>query len=83
MTVRGTIIATGSFSSSTKQAAFERGAAPITLIDGEKLLAELQYGEEAVETLLISWERGDLAEAMNALLLWADEAETVITQATV
>ena len=36
--VRGTIITTGSFSSGTKQAAFERGAAPITLIDGEKLL---------------------------------------------
>jgi restriction system protein len=36
--VRGTIITTGSFSSGTKHAAFERGAAPITLIDGEKLL---------------------------------------------
>jgi hypothetical protein len=36
--VRGTIITTGSFSSGTKHAAFEPGAAPITLIDGEKLL---------------------------------------------
>lgn len=36
--MRGTIITTGGFSAGTKKAAFERGAAPITLIDGEKLL---------------------------------------------
>ena len=36
--VRGTIITTGGFSRGTQEAAFERGAAPITLIDGEKLL---------------------------------------------
>jgi restriction system protein len=36
--MRGTIITTGGFSTGTKKAAFERGAAPITLIDGEKLL---------------------------------------------
>jgi restriction system protein len=36
--VRGTIITTGGFSRGTKRAAFERGAPPITLIDGEKLL---------------------------------------------
>jgi restriction system protein len=36
--VRGTIITTGGFSGGTERAAFERGAAPITLIDGEKLL---------------------------------------------
>jgi restriction system protein len=36
--VRGTIITTGGFSGGTKQAAFERGAAPITLIDGDKLV---------------------------------------------
>lgn len=36
--VRGTIISTGGFSKGTLEAAFERGAAPITLIDGEKLL---------------------------------------------
>jgi len=36
--VRGTIITTGGFSKGTTQAAFERGAAPITLVDGEKLL---------------------------------------------
>jgi restriction system protein len=36
--VRGTIITTGGFSRGTMNAAFERGAAPITLIDAEKLL---------------------------------------------
>lgn len=36
--VRGTIITTGGFSKGTADAAFERGVAPITLIDGEKLL---------------------------------------------
>jgi restriction system protein len=36
--VRGTIITTGGFSRGTIDAAFERGAAPITLIDGDKLL---------------------------------------------
>jgi restriction system protein len=36
--MRGTIITTGGFSRGTIRAAFERGAAPITLIDGEKLL---------------------------------------------
>jgi len=36
--VRGTIITTGGFSAGATSAAFERGAAPITLIDGEKLL---------------------------------------------
>lgn len=45
--VRGTIITTGRFSKGVQQAAFERGAAPITLIDGEKLLdllTEYQIG---------------------------------------
>lgn len=36
--VRGTIITTGGFSKGTQEAAFELGAAPITLIDGERLL---------------------------------------------
>lgn len=39
--VRGTIVTTGGFSRGTQVAAFERGAAPITLIDGDKLLALL------------------------------------------
>ncbi len=36
--VRGTIITTGRFSKGMERAAFERSAAPITLIDGDKLL---------------------------------------------
>jgi len=36
--VRGTIITTGDFSKGTTAAAIERGAAPITLINGEKLI---------------------------------------------
>ncbi len=36
--VRGTIISTGRFTKGAQEAAFERGAAPITLIDGERLL---------------------------------------------
>lgn len=36
--VRGTIITTGGFSKGTQEAAFEHGAAPITLIDGAKLI---------------------------------------------
>ena len=36
--VRGTIVATSKFTSGTKKAALEQGAAPITLIDGEKLV---------------------------------------------
>ena len=36
--VRGTIITTSRFSSGTQNAAFAKGAAPITLIDGDKLV---------------------------------------------
>lgn len=36
--VRGTIVTTSKFTSGTQSAAFERGAAPITLVDGDKLI---------------------------------------------
>ena len=36
--VRGTVIATAQFSSGARKAAFERGAAPITLVDSDKLI---------------------------------------------
>lgn len=36
--VRGTIITTSEFSKGTKEAAFEPGVAPITLVDGNKLI---------------------------------------------
>ena len=43
--IRGTIITTGTFSSGAKNAAFEQNAAPITLIDGNKLLELLMEHE--------------------------------------
>lgn len=55
--VRGTIITTGGFASGTKKAAFEAGAAPITLIDGERLvdlLMKHQLGAKRREVVL--WE---------------------------
>ncbi len=54
--VRGTIITTGRFSKGAQDAAFESGAAPITLIDGDKLLDllvenEIGISKKAVEYL--------------------------------
>jgi restriction system protein len=46
--VRGTIITTGRFSKGAQEAAFERGAAPVTLIDGEKLLDLLMQNQIGV-----------------------------------
>ena len=43
--MRGTIITTGKFARGTKDATLEMGAAPITLIDGEKLLDLLSQYE--------------------------------------
>jgi restriction system protein len=45
---RGTIITTGGFSAGTRDAAFEVGAAPITLIDGDKLVELLMQHEIGV-----------------------------------
>ena len=43
--VRGTIVTTSQFSKGTQDAAFAKGAAPITLVDGEKLLdLPIEYG---------------------------------------
>jgi restriction system protein len=52
--MRGTIITTGTFSPGAKTAALEQGAAPITLIDGKKLLDlllqyEIGISKKAVE----------------------------------
>lgn len=46
---QGTIITLSDFSKGTKEAAFERGAAPITLINGEKLMDLLIENEIAVK----------------------------------
>jgi restriction system protein len=47
--VRGTLVALGGFSQGTIEAAFETGVAPITLIDGEKLLDLLMSYEIGVK----------------------------------
>ena len=54
--VRGTIITTSRFTKGTQDAAFELGAAPITLIDGQKLINlliehEIGVRKKAVEVL--------------------------------
>ena len=55
--VRGTLITTSRFSSGTEKAAFEPGAAPITLIDGEKLIDLLAAHEIGVKKRKIEvWE---------------------------
>jgi restriction system protein len=53
--VRGTIITTGRFSKGVEVAAFETGAAPITLIDGEKLLDLLLKNEIGVNKRQVSY----------------------------
>ena len=53
--VRGTLITTSDFSKGTRDAAFERGAAPITLIHGERLidlLMEHQLGVRKTEVVM-------------------------------
>ena len=60
--VRGTIITTSRFSSGTEKAAFEPGAAPITLIDGEKLVELLARHEVGVKKRKIEvWELDESA----------------------
>jgi restriction system protein len=63
--VRGTIITTGGFSRGTMQAAFERGAAPITLIDGGKLvdlLIEYEIGVTKSPVEYIEFDAGKLSQ---------------------
>ena len=58
--VRGTIITTSGFSKGTREAAFEAGAAPITLIDGDKLvdlLIENEIGAKPVKLDLLTLDR--------------------------
>lgn len=65
---RGTIITTGGFSSGAQAAAFERGAAPITLIDGERsidLLIEHEIGVRKRPIQLIEFEPADFEDEEN------------------
>ncbi|MXZ56779.1 MAG: restriction endonuclease [Gammaproteobacteria bacterium] len=57
--VRGSIITTSKFSKGAEEAAFERGAPPITLINGEKLLDLLVEYELGVEKQNIKFLRLD------------------------
>ena len=66
--VRGTLINLGGFSQGTRDAAFEAGAAPITLIDGEKLIE-----------LLIEHELG---VRKRQLTLWQLEPLSLMERAT-
>jgi restriction system protein len=57
--VRGTLISTGDFAKGTRDAAFEVGAAPITLINGEKLvdlLVENGIGVRKKEVVVLEFD---------------------------
>ncbi len=68
--VRGTIITTGGFARGTKEAAFESGAAPITLIDGERLIDLMLDHEIGVQK-----RRVELLEIEPSAFLIEDEEE--------
>jgi restriction system protein len=74
--VRGTIITAGGFSRGTVQAAFERGAAPITLIDGEKLLDLLIEYEIGVTKNSVEYIEFDAAKLAQFEVDEAEEPET-------
>lgn len=60
--VRGTVISTGRFSKGAQEAAFERGAAPITLIDGDKLLDLLMERQIGVSRRSVEYYEFDSAK---------------------
>lgn len=69
--VRGTIINTSGFSRGTRDAAFEPGAAPITLIDGERLIDLMIEHQLGVRKKAI-----DILELDETTLLIEDEEES-------
>lgn len=73
--VRGTIITTGGFSKGTQDAAFERGAAPITLIDGTKLLDLLIQHDIGVKKQVVEYFEFDPAKLAQFESKEADEPE--------
>lgn len=60
--MRGTIISTGKFSRGAQEAAFERGAPPITLIDGDKLLDLLMEHQIGVSKKSVDYYEFDPAK---------------------
>ena len=69
--VRGTIITTSRFTRGTEDAAFEAGAAPITLIDGDRLLELLVEHEIGVQ-------RAQMKQPLTVDREWLDEFERTI-----
>ena len=64
---RGTIITTGGFSPGTVKAAIEVGAAPITLIDGQKLVdLPIEHGIWMRKTAVELWELDPSAFELDA-----------------
>lgn len=62
---RGTIISTSDFARGAKESAFERGAAPITLIDGDRLielLIEQEIGVRKRSVQFLEFEAADFAD---------------------
>jgi restriction system protein len=57
---QGTIITLSDFSKGTKEAAFERGAAPITLINGDKLIELLVANDITVKSKTLKYFSVDL-----------------------
>jgi hypothetical protein len=88
--VCGTIISTDGFSRGTIQAAFEPDAAPITLIDGEKMLDLLIENEIEVKSREVKYFEFDqtrlaqpetsavcgLSGSENPGLIWLTDAES-------
>jgi restriction system protein len=74
--VRGTIITTGGFSKGTEQAAFEREAAPITLIDGEKLIDLLVQHEIGVARKSVEYIEFDASKLAQFEAEEAEEPQT-------
>lgn len=64
--VKGTIITLGGIARGARDAAFEPGAAPITLIDGEKLIDLLIENEVGVRTKSVELLELDVAALTNA-----------------
>ena len=79
--VRGTIITTGGFSKGTTQAAFERGAAPITLIDGVDSDGEAVKANGTGNVLLESVGSGDIT--LNASVSSGSGNITILTPGNV
>jgi restriction system protein len=68
--VRGTLITTGTFSRGTREAAFESGVAPITLIDGDKLvdlMIEHGVGVRRDSLTMLEIDHDEFARAQDAL----------------